>query len=129
MPYQKPGFFVRQIFNRIAMRFGIAPTLVVKGRKSGELRKVPITPVELDGERYLCSPRGNTHWSRNLAVAGAAELHHKGEVERFRAHDVPVAERAALIAAYRKLVPKSIGGMFDSIPDVADHPTFRIESI
>lgn len=111
------------------MRFGIAPTLAVKGHRSGQVRRVPISPVELDGTRYLTSPRGNTHWSRNLAAAGEGELRHKGKVERFRAHDVPVDERAAVIAAYRKIVPKNIGAMFDSIPDVADHPTFRIEPI
>ena len=129
MAYLKPGVFVRSIFNPIAMRFGIASTLAVKGYKTGQIRRVPVTPVELDGVRYLTTPRGVTRWARNLAAAGEAELRHKGKVERFRAHDVPIEERAAIIAAYRKLVPKSIGSMFDSIPDVADHPTFRIEPI
>ncbi len=126
-PYKKPGFWIRSIFNPIAMRFGISPTLVVKGHRTSLDRRVPISPVEVDGTRYLTSPRGNTHWSRNLAAAGEGELRHKGNVERFRAHDVPVEERAPIIAAYRETVPKSIGAMFDAIPDAADHPTFRIE--
>ncbi len=125
--YIKPGLWVRSIFNPVAMRFGIAPTLAVKGRKTGTLQRVPVTPVEIDGTRYLCTPRGRTDWARNLAAAGEAELRHRGKVERFKAHDVPVEERAAIIAEYRKLVPKGIGKMFDTVPDVADHPTFRIE--
>lgn len=129
MPYKKPGFWVRSIFNPIAMRFGLAPTLAVKGRKSGEIRRVPISPVEVDGARYLCAPRGSTHWARNLAAAGEGELRHKGKSERFRALDVPVDERAPIITEYRKIVPKYIGAMFDSIPDVADHPTFRVEPV
>ena len=129
MPYKKPGFWIRKIFNPMAMRFGIAPTLAVKGRSSGQTRRVPITPVEVGGNRYLCSPRGGTHWARNLAAAGEGELRHKGQTERFRAVDVPVDERPAIIDEYRKLVPKSIGAMFDSIPDVADHPTFRIDPL
>ena len=129
MPYKRPGFWIRNIFNPIAMRFGISPTLVVKGRTSGEPRSVPISPVEVDGARYLRSPRRSTHWVRNLAVAGEGELRHKGNVERFRAHDVPVEEREPSINAYREIVSKSIGAMFDSIPDVADHSTFRIELI
>jgi hypothetical protein len=127
--YIKPPLFVRRVFNPIAMRFGIAETLAVRGRNSGELRRVPITPVEVAGVRYLCSPRGTTFWALNLAAAGDGELRHKGNVQRFKAHDVPTEERAAIIVEYRKLVPKSVGKMFDQIPDVAEHPTFRIEPL
>lgn len=127
--YIGPGFWARHIFNPIAMRLGLAPTLVVVGRESGETRRVPVTPVEIDGIRYLCTPRGRTQWARNLAAAGGAELRHRGEVERFRAHDVPLEERAAIIAEYRKLVPRRIGAMFDDVPDLSQHPTFRIEPL
>jgi deazaflavin-dependent oxidoreductase (nitroreductase family) len=127
--YIKPPLFVRRVFNPIAMRFGIAETLTVRGRKSGELRRVPITPVEVEGVRYLCSPRGATIWALNLAAAGEGELRHKGAVQRFKARDVPTDERAAIIVEYRKLVPKSVGKMFEQIPDVAEHPTFRIEPL
>lgn len=129
MAYIKPGLWVRSLFNPIAMRFGIAPTLAVKGRKSGQIRRVPVSPVEVEGTRYLCAPRGSTQWAQNLAVAGEGELRHRGKVERFRAHDVPVEERAAIVDAYRKIVPGYIGRMYDTLPDLADHPTFRIEPI
>ena len=49
--------------------------LVVRGRKSGDLRRTPVNLMELDGERYLVAPRGNTEWVRNVRAAGGAELH------------------------------------------------------
>ena len=44
--------------------------LVVRGRTSGEPRSNPVNLLELDGERYLVAPRGNTQWVRNARAAG-----------------------------------------------------------
>jgi deazaflavin-dependent oxidoreductase (nitroreductase family) len=42
------------------MRLGMIPTLAVRGRTSGEWRTVPVNVLELDGQRYLVAPRGDT---------------------------------------------------------------------
>ena len=55
---------------------GIAGTraLRVRGRTSGQMRGVVVNLLEVDGRRYLVSPRGNTQWARNARAAGVVEL-------------------------------------------------------
>lgn len=129
MTYIKPPFFVKKIFNPMAMRFGIggARTLAIAGRKSGAVRTVPVIPVEHGGARYIVSTRGEGDWVRNLrAAGGAAELRGKGASERVQAVEVPAAERPPIIEAYRKVAGKTVDSYFGSLPDPADHPTFRL---
>ena len=130
MPYVRPPFFVRRVFNPIAMRFGISGTqaLAVRGRRSGEIRRVPVIPVDHDGARYLVSPRGETEWVRNLRKAGEGELHSKAGVARFRAVELPVAERPPVIAAYRAVAGRAVASFFTALPDAADHPVFRLDA-
>jgi deazaflavin-dependent oxidoreductase (nitroreductase family) len=130
MPYFRPPFLVRRVFNPIAMRFGISGTqaLSVRGRRSGEIRRVPVIPVEHAGARYLVSPRGETQWARNLRVAGEAELRSKKHpAERVRAIEVAVADRPPVIAVYRAVAGRAVASFFTALPDPADHPVFRLE--
>ena len=129
MPYFRPPFFVRRVFNPIAMRLGISGTqaLSVRGRRSGEIRRVPVIPVEHDGARYLVSPRGETQWARNLRAAGEGELRRRRRVERFHATEVPADERAPVIAVYRAVAGRAVASFFRALPDPADHPVFRLE--
>ena len=130
MPYMRPPFFVRRIFNPIAMRFGISGTkaLAVRGRRSGAVHRVPDIPVDHEGARYLVSPRGETDWARNLRAAGEGELQSRRGVLAFRATELPVAERPPVIAAYRAVAGRAVKSFFDAMPDPADHPVFRLET-
>lgn len=131
MAYLKPPAFQRRVFNPLAMRLGIggSETLVVRGRRSGEPRRLPVIPVDRDGARYLVSARGESEWVRNLRAAGGrGEVHHKGAVGTFSAVELPVAERAPIIAAYRKKAGRSVTAYWKKLPDDADHPVFRIEA-
>ena len=130
MPYFRPPFFVRRVFNPIAMRLGISGTqaLSVRGRRSGEIRRVPVIPVEHDGARYLVSPRGETQWARNLRAAGEGELRSRRGVERFHATELPADERAPVIAAYRAVAGRAVASFFTALPDPADHPVFRLDT-
>ena len=130
MPYARPPLFVRRIFNPIAMRFGISGTraLAVRGRRSGVVHRVPVIPVDHEGARYLVSPRGETDWARNLRAAGEGELQSRKEVVRFRSTELPAAERAPVIAAYRAVAGRAVKSFFEAMPDPADHPVFRLEA-
>jgi len=44
--------------------------LEVRGRTSGEPRRVPVNLLVLEGDRYLVAPRGETQWVRNLRASG-----------------------------------------------------------
>ena len=129
MPYARPPLFTRRIFNPIAMRFGISGTkaLAVRGRRSGEVHRVPVIPVDVNGTRYLVSPRGETQWARNLRVAGEGELQSRRGVQRFHAVELPVSERPPVIAAYRELAGRAVKSFFEKMPDAADHPVFRLD--
>lgn len=128
-PYIRSSFLMTHVANPIMKRLGVVPTLAVCGRRSGELRTVPLgQPLEFGGARYLVSGRGNTHWVRNLRAAGHGELRLGREIEPFRAIEIEGAEREGIVAAYRMKLGRSVVRFFEQIPDPADHPVFRIES-
>ena len=60
-------------------------------------------------------------------AAGAGEFRRKGEVQKFRANEVPVAEREPILAAYRDAAGRTVTTYFKKLPDPADHPTFCLE--
>ncbi len=129
MAYMRPPLFVRKVFNPIAMRFGISGTkaLAVRGRRSGAVHRVPVIPVDVEGVRYLVSPRGETDWARNLRAAGEGELQSRKETQAFRATELPVAERPPVITAYRAVAGRAVRSFFEKMPDPGDHPVFRLE--
>jgi len=78
---KRPGWFTTNVFNRIVAgltRCGVdllgSRVLEVKGRSSGVPRRTPVNLLDLDGERYLVAPRGETQWARNLRVSGEGRL-------------------------------------------------------
>ena len=130
MPYQKPGWFTRKVFNPLAMATGISGTcaLVTPGRRSGAQRRVPVIPVEHEGARYIVSTRGESDWVRNARSSGTVELTcRRGGSGRFRAVEVPVEQRAPIIAAYRARAGQEVETYWRKRPDDVDHPTFRLE--
>lgn len=131
MAYLRPPAFTQRVFNPLAMRFGFsgASTLAIRGRVTGEPRRVPVIAVESDGARYLVSTRGESEWVRNLrAAAGQAELHGRGAPEPVQATEIPVEDRPPVIAAYRAVTGKMGSSYFATLPEPADHPVFRIQS-
>jgi deazaflavin-dependent oxidoreductase (nitroreductase family) len=111
------------------MRLGMMPTLTVRGRKTGRELKVPVRPVQLDGNRYLVANRGNSHWARNLSANPEAELRRRGKAERIRAVPIDGTERDDVLAAYRSTADRSVKGLLDKLPDPDDHPSFRIHAL
>lgn len=128
MAYLKATALTRHVANPLAMRLGArgVATLTVVGRRTGDPRKVPVIPVEVDGNRYVVSPYGESDWVRNLRAAGGGELRSKGHTEVFRPTEVPVEERGPVIARYREVAGSHVGPYFTRLPDPRDHPVFRV---
>ena len=126
--YLKPGWLISRVVNPLLMRFGAVPTLQVRGRRTGRWRSVPVNVLELDGERYLVAPRGETDWVRNIRAAGGGRLHYGRRTEPFTALEVPDEEKPQVIAAYLARWGHQVRSQFEALPDPADHPVFRIES-
>jgi deazaflavin-dependent oxidoreductase (nitroreductase family) len=142
--YVAPGWFTRNVFNRIVVgftRLGISVwgsrILEVRGRKSGQPRRNPVNLLTLGGTRYLVAPRGHTQWVRNLRAAGEGELILGGRRERFVAFEIPDSEKESILRAYLKRWKWEVGQFFGGVgadspgEDIAriapDHPIFRVE--
>ncbi|MGE3073694.1 MAG: nitroreductase/quinone reductase family protein [Dehalococcoidia bacterium] len=78
--YKKPGIMVRVMNGALglAVKLGMSPQganlLTVRGRKSGKNMTTPVNPMMFEGAQYLVSPRGNTHWARNIRASHEGTL-------------------------------------------------------
>ncbi|HEY5295618.1 MAG TPA: nitroreductase/quinone reductase family protein [Gaiellaceae bacterium] len=143
--YQQPKWFDRHVFNPLvaaATRAGLSVwgsrVLEVRGRTSGEPRRVPVNLLTFEGGRYLVAPRGHTQWVRNLRTAGGTGVLLLGRRrEQFRAAEVADADKPPILRAYLERwkweVGQFFGGVGPGAPDgelariAPDHPVFRIE--
>jgi deazaflavin-dependent oxidoreductase (nitroreductase family) len=141
--YQKPGWFTRNMFNRIVAgltRIGVpiagSQVLEVRGRKSGEWRQTPVNPLEFAGSRYLVAPRGHTQWVKNLRASGECRLRRGRRTETLAATELADADKTPLLRAYLKRWKWETGVFFGGVgpdsPDeelrriAPDHPVFRL---
>jgi deazaflavin-dependent oxidoreductase (nitroreductase family) len=128
MAYLKPPRFTSKVLNPVAGKLGLGGStqLAVAGRRTGELRTVPVIPVDVDGALYVVSTRGEAEWVRNLRASGTCELKGKSHSGPYAAAEVSLDERAPIVAAYRAKAGGMVKGYFSSLPDDADHPVFRL---
>jgi deazaflavin-dependent oxidoreductase (nitroreductase family) len=143
--FQRPGWFTKNVFNRIVaalttMGVSVAGSRVleVPGRKSGEPRRTPVNLLTLDGRRYLVAPRGHTQWVRNLRVSGSGRLLVGRRAEPFDAIEIEDAEKPPILRAYLERWKWEVGAFFGGVgPDAddgemlriaPDHPIFRISA-
>jgi deazaflavin-dependent oxidoreductase (nitroreductase family) len=143
--YVQPGWFTRNIFNRmVALATGAgfsvwgSRVLQVRGRTSGQIRETPVNLLSFDNHRYLVAPRGVTQWVRNLRAAQEGTLRLGRHREAFRAIEIPDADKLPILRAYLKRWKLEVGVFFEGVgPDADDtqllriapnHPVFRIES-
>lgn len=142
--YKQPPWLLARIINptinvlveRIGISVGGVEILAVRGRSSGEIRKVPVNPLPYEGKWYLFSPRGDSAWVRNLRAAGEGELAKGGRVRRFQVvAELSDAEKPPVIRAYMqrwgKQVSSIVGFDANATDDVLiaaspSHPVFCI---
>jgi hypothetical protein len=124
MAYLQPPWFFRAIFNRIAMAAGVAnsETLTVIKRTSKQPQKIPVTPVEVDGVKYLVSTRGEAQWVKNVRANPTVKL---GTTD-YLAIETPVQGRKPILEAYKLRAGKVVENYFRQLPDPADHPVFTL---
>ncbi len=141
--YERPGFFNKIVGNSLVgllVRLGMKPAgaflLSVRGRKSGQMRTVPVCPMEHEGSRYLIAPRGETEWVRNLRAAGEGVLRTGSKKEAFTVQDELADDaKQALLREYLVRWGNVTQAYFDATQDSTDeelrriapnHPVFRI---
>jgi deazaflavin-dependent oxidoreductase (nitroreductase family) len=127
--YLRPPQFVSRYLNPLLMKLGLASTLAVRGRTSGQWRTVPVNLLVLDGRGYLVSARGETDWVQNIRAAGGGEIRRGSRVEPFTAAEIPDQQKPPIIQAYLDRWGYQVNAYFKALPDPADHPVFRIQRV
>jgi len=132
--YGKPGWFTRNVFNRLVAfltRRGVSVwgsrELRVRGRKTGEWRSVPVNLLTLGDHEYLVAPRGHTQWVRNLRAAGEGELRVGHRVESFQATELSDTDKVDVLRAYLAKWKLEVGVFFDGV--TADSPDEELARI
>ncbi|HEY5842961.1 MAG TPA: nitroreductase family deazaflavin-dependent oxidoreductase [Mycobacterium sp.] len=98
------------------MRLGIAGekgpmVLTVTGRKSGQPRSTPITPMFVDGERYVVGGFPGADWVRNAQANPTATLTQGRRSERVRMVEMPLEDARPLLRQFPTLVPSGVSFM------------------
>lgn len=99
--------------------------LSVRGRKSGELRSVPVNLLDHDGQRYLVAPRGHTQWVRNLRAAGEGQLSVGKRTETFTYVELGDDEKTDILRAYVKRWKWEVGVFFEGVDAKSSDETLR----
>ncbi|MGD2043495.1 MAG: nitroreductase family deazaflavin-dependent oxidoreductase [Acidimicrobiia bacterium] len=131
---------VPKTINRVAMWFnrlglGRSETMTTIGRKSGERREVPISPIELDGIEYVVAPYGEVSWVHNVRSNPEVTLRSGSRVRQVRLVEV-TDEAAGVVKAYwdRENYPRQYmevpgDATAEDFASVAGRfPVFRIET-
>jgi deazaflavin-dependent oxidoreductase (nitroreductase family) len=133
MPSPPPAWAVRAnvALLRRGLRIGSQSLLTVRGRRTGEPRRTPISVVTVDGGGYLVAAFEDADWVENVRAAGEGELSRGRDTERVRLTEVPVGRRGPILRAFLDQVPggRRFFGSDDPDAVVADadrYPVFKV---
>lgn len=114
-----------------------AQLLEVRGRASGNVRTVPVNPVEVDGNRFLVAPRGETQWVKNFRASGEGALRVGDRRERIVGRELADEDKPEILRAYLDRWYWQVSGQFDVPKDASleqlaaiahNHPVFHIHN-
>ncbi len=85
--------------------------LTIPGRTSGKPRSTPITPMTVDGKRYVVGGFPGADWVRNARAASEATLRYGRNTERVHMVEMSTEEARPLLRAFPTEVPTGVGFM------------------
>src|SRR5215207_10110187 len=88
---------------------GTMRLLSVPGRKSGELRTTPISPLAVGGERYIVAGLEEADWVKNARAAGWGILARGRKEEWVRLVELSLGERGPVLREFPNRVPHGVG--------------------
>jgi len=114
--------------------------LTVPGRKTGKPRSTPVTPMDVDGIRYVVNGYPGADWVSNVRAAGEATLTQGRRTQRVRMVELTPEDARPVLRAFPAAVPtgvelmKRVGLLTDGTPDEAAGlagrcPVFRIDPV
>ena len=94
---------------RRGLVLGTMRLLSVPGRRTGTLRTTPVSPLTVDGQRYVVAGVERADWVKNARAAGWGVLARGREEERVGLIELPAEERAPVLRAFPLEVPHGVG--------------------
>ncbi|BBZ49575.1 nitroreductase family deazaflavin-dependent oxidoreductase [Mycobacterium malmoense] len=128
--------------SRLGLSFGgeSPVVLTVAGRKSGTPRSTPVTPMTVDGKRYVVGGFPGADWIRNVRAAGEVTLRRGRTQERVRMVELSADDARPFLRAFPTEVPTGVGFMkrsglveegrpdeFEALAGVC--PVFRVDPL
>jgi len=138
--------YVNKLF-MVMLRLGVpvsrreAPMiLTVPGRKTGKPRSTPVTPMNIDGKRYVVNGYPGADWVRNVRAARQVTLTRGRRSERVRMVELSAEDARPVLGDFPDQVPTGVDlmkragvlttGTADELEGLAGHlPVFRIDPV
>jgi deazaflavin-dependent oxidoreductase (nitroreductase family) len=143
----RPPWWLRYVnkvmigLHRLGVGFGGKGPVVltVVGRKSGKPRSTPVTPMTVDGARYVVQGVPGSDWAANARGAGEGTLRRGRRTERVRFVELTADDARPVLREYPIQVPMGVGfvkkaglviaGTPDEFEELAGRcAVFRLES-
>ena len=114
--------------------------LTVAGCKTGKPRSTPVTPMDVDGRRYVVNGYPGADWVDNVRAAGEVTLTRGRRSERVRMVELSDEDARPVLRAFPAAVPtgvelmKRVGLLTDGTPGevvalAGRCPVFRIDAV
>ncbi|GAC1412314.1 MAG: nitroreductase family deazaflavin-dependent oxidoreductase [Mycobacterium sp.] len=96
--------------NRVGIGFGRKGPVVltVVGRKTGRPRPTPVTPMTVEGKRYVVAGLPVSDWAANARAAGQGTLRVGRRIEPVRMVEMSTDEARPLLRAFPVEVPTGV---------------------
>ena len=104
----KPMNHVIVALQHRGLALGTMRVLSVPGRKSGEMRTTPVSPLVVGGQRYVVGGSAQADWVKNARAAGWGILAEGRKEERVRLVEMSVEQRGPILREFPKKVPGGI---------------------
>jgi deazaflavin-dependent oxidoreductase (nitroreductase family) len=113
--------------SRLGLSLGTIEVLTVPGRRTGEPRATPVSPLKVDGCRYVVAGLPQGDWARNVRAAGRGELARGRRRTSVTLTEVTdPALRRAVMRAFPREVPNGVPFMVRlGLVDKADPDQFE----
>ena len=95
------------LLQRLGIAFLSFHLISVPGRRTGRLRTTPVSPLSVDGRRYIVSI-GQTDWVRNARAAGWGVLARGRSRQRVRLTELPLPEREPIVRQFPVQIPRGV---------------------
>lgn len=138
----KPANKVFIQMTRLGLSFGGESPMVltVPGHKSGTPRSTPVTPMTVDGTRYIVGGFPGADWVRNVRAANEVTLSRGRQRERVRMVELSAEDARPILRLFPTEVPTGVGfmkrsglvkegstGEFEALAGVC--PVFRFDPV